>query len=391
MPKVTINDLRADEADLIAIRHDLHQHPELGFQESRTANIVADYLKNIGLEVHENIGGTGVVGVLRGGNDGPQILLRADMDALPIAETSQHNYSSKNDGVMHACGHDGHTTMLLGAAKCLASMGGLHGTVYFLFQPNEEHGLGASAMLNDGVLRDFPADEVYAIHNLPGAPLGEFSTRVGNICASETLFDITIQGQGGHASMPQVGVDAILVGADLVTSLQTIVARKMAPNAGCVVSVTEFETDGGRNILPGRAVLRGDTRARTPADREEIERFMRQICAGVANVHDVEIDVKIWTEFVETINAQAPCDAAMAAAQGLGLNTIPDRAPMSFSEDFAHFAAAKPGCFVLMGNGTDGSNGQPLHASDYDFNDDALIIGAAFWARLAQDRLSKPK
>ena len=389
MSAIILDDLGALKAELVSFRRDLHAHPELGFQEERTSQKVAEALVAAGLEVHQNIGGTGVVGILRQGNGGASILMRADMDALPITEMSDHGYVSQINGVMHACGHDGHTTMLLGAAKYLAQNDTFNGTAYFLFQPNEEHGLGAQAMLADGVLDNYPADEVYAIHNLPGAPLGQFSTRVGNICASETLFEITIKGQGGHASMPQVGVDAILVGAELVTTLQTIVARKMAPNAGVVVSVTEFITDGARNVLPGNATLRGDTRARTPKDRENIAKFMRQICQGAAVTHNVEIDVNIWTEFIETTNSEAPCNAAMTAAAGLGLDTIPDRPPMSFSEDFAHFAAAKPGCFVLMGNGETGPHGQPLHANDYDFNDDGLVIGAAFWARLVQERLPK--
>ncbi|WP_298907504.1 amidohydrolase [uncultured Aliiroseovarius sp.] len=370
------------------MRRQFHRQPELGFQEERTKARVAEHLRSLGVEVHE---GVGVVGVLRKGTGNRAIGLRADMDALPILENTTHDYPSETPGVMHACGHDGHMTMLLGAAEQLAKDAVFDGTIVFLFQPNEEHGLGAQAMIDEGVLTRFPVDEVYAIHNLPGAPVGQVSTRPGLICSSESLFEITVQGQGGHASMPQVGVDAITVGAELVTALQTIVARKLAPGAGVVVSVTEFVTDGQRNVLPGQAVLKGDVRARAPEDRLAVERFMRQITDGVAAAHGVTATVQFKTEFIETINADGPTEAVCRAAKATGCDVIPDRQPMSFSEDFAHFAAAIPGCFLLLGNGTDGAHGQPLHASDYDFNDALLPIGAAFWTQLVQDRLPPRK
>jgi len=262
-----------------------------------------------------------------------------------------------------------------------------NGTVVFIFQPNEEHGLGARAMIDEGILERFPVEEVYAIHNLPGAPQGQISTRYGQICASESLFEITVNGQGGHASMPHVGVETITVGAELVLALQTIVSRKLAPSSGAVVSVTEFITDGQRNVLPGQTILKGDVRARLPKDRKEIERFMRQISAGIAQSHGVHIEVAFNTEFIETINESAPTDAVVRVGENTGLETIGDRAPMSFSEDFAHFCAAVPGCFLLLGNGETGPHGRPLHATDYDFNDALLPIGTQFWANLARDRL----
>ena len=371
-------------ADLQTIRQAFHQEPELGFQEVRTKAKVAELLRSYGLEVHV---GAGVVGVLRAGTGNRAIGLRADMDALPILETSTHDYLSQTPGVMHACGHDGHMTMLLGAAQILAADPGFSGTVVFIFQPNEEHGLGAQAMLEEGILDQFPIEEVYAIHNLPGAPVGQVSTRTGLICSSESLFEITITGQGGHASMPQAGRDAITIGAEIVQALQTIVARKLAPGAGAVVSVTEFLTNGQRNVLPGHATLKGDARARSPEDRDQIEAFMRQIAAGIAAAHGVEVAVDFRTEFIETINAPEPAQAVVRAAQAQGLETIPDRTPMSFSEDFAHFTAAVPGCFLLLGNGEDGPHGQPLHSSDYDFNDALLPIGASLWTALVRDRL----
>lgn len=369
---------------LTALRHAFHRHPELGFAEDQTRATIAARLKELGLEVHI---GVGVVGILKAGKGNRAIGLRADMDALPISETSTHAHVSENPGVMHACGHDGHMTMLLGAAELLAADGGFDGTVVFLFQPNEEHGLGAQAMIDEGVLERHPVEEIYAMHNLPGAPLGQISTRPGLICSSESLFEIKVLGQGGHASMPQAGRDAISIGAEIVQALQTIVARKLAPGAGAVVSVTEFVTDGQRNVLPGIATLKGDVRARNPEDRKNIAGLMTQLAEGIAAAHGASADVSFKTEFIETINATSPTEAVIRTAQGAGLETIPDREPMSFSEDFAHFSAAVPGCFLLIGNGQSGPHGQPLHASDYDFNDALLPIGAQFWADLVRDRL----
>lgn len=373
---------------LTALRHEFHKHPELGFEEVHTKARVARHLTDLGLEVHT---GVGVVGVLRVGSGNRAIGLRADMDALPIHETSTHSYSSKTPGKMHACGHDGHMTMLLGAAERLAQNPCFDGTVVFLFQPNEEHGLGAKAMLDEGVLETFPIDEVYGIHNLPMAPLGQVSTRTGQICNSESLFEISIEGQGGHASMPQAGVDAITVGAELVQALQTIVSRKLAPGSGAVVSVTEFLTDGQRNVLPGRATLKGDVRARTPEDRASVEHFMRQISKGIATAHNVRVSVDFRTEFIEALNASAPVEAVYRAGEAAGLDVLKERAQMSFSEDFAHFSNAVPGCFLLLGNGKTGPHAQPLHSSDYDFNDALLPIGAEFWVQLVQDRLPQRK
>lgn len=373
---------------LTQIRQDLHRHPELGFKEQRTKSIVADFLRKLGIEVHQ---GAGVVGVLRSGNGTGAIGLRADMDALAIHETSSHDYRSTNTGVMHACGHDGHTTMLLGAAERLAKDMDFNGTVVFLFQPNEEHGLGARAMIDEGVLEQFPIDEVYAIHNMPGQPLGHVSTRTGLICSSESLFEIEIIGQGGHASMPQVGVDVITVGAQIVSDLQTIVSRKLAPGAGAVVSVTEFLTDGARNVLPGTATLKGDARARTSRDRDAIERHMRNIVSGCETAHGITAKVHFDTGFIETINAPEPTMAAARTARAMGFQADSSCAPMSFSEDFAHFCVQVPGCFLMMGNGDAAEHGRPLHSSDYDFNDALLTKGADFWAALVRDRLPKQK
>lgn len=370
--------------DLEKIRHDFHRHPELGFQEVRTKQKLVEILKTLDIDVHE---GAGVVGVLKAGSGNRAIGLRADMDALPIMEKSTHDYVSATAGVMHACGHDGHMTMLLGAAMELSRNRDFDGTVVFIFQPNEEHGLGAKQMISDGMLEQFPIDEVYAIHNLPGAPTGQVSTRDGLICASESLFEITINGQGGHASMPHVGRDAITIGSELVQSLQTIISRKLAPGAGAVISVTEFITNGQRNVLPGQAILKGDVRAQNPDDRIKIEGLMKQMVTGICTAHGVSSHFDFRTEFIETINATAPTMATVRVAQQMGLDTIANRKPMTFSEDFAHFNEAVPGCFFLLGNGEAGAHGQPLHSDDYDFNDDLLGIGTKLWSAIVRDRL----
>jgi amidohydrolase len=376
--------LRHNSTHLQDLRRDLHRHPELGFKETRTKAKVATFLRKAGLDVYE---GHGVIGLLRAGTSTKAIGLRADMDALPIIESSRHDYCSRNTGVMHACGHDGHMAMLLGAAEALSKDRAFDGTVVCLFQPCEEHGLGARAMIDEGILDSFPMDEIYAIHNLPGAPVGQISTRVGQICSSESLFEIAIHGQGGHASMPQVGRDAITIGAEIVNALQTIISRKIAPGAGAVVSVTEFLTDGQRNVLAGNVTLKGDVRTKNPEDRQMIAGLMDRLVNGIAHAHGVTASLKFDTEFIETINSEVPTNAVVHVASQLNLDVQPNREPMSFSEDFAHFCAAVPGCFLLLGNGETGAHGQPLHASDYDFNDALLPIGVSFWTQLVKDRL----
>ena len=370
---------------LTTLRRNFHQFPELGFCEDQTKHTIAKFLRNLDFEVHE---GCGVVGALRNGKSNRCIGLRADMDALPILETSDHEYASQIKGAMHACGHDGHMAMLLGAAQRLTEKLDFDGTVIFIFQPNEEHGLGAKAMIDEGFLKKHPIDEVYGIHNLPGAPIGQISTRPGLICSSESLFEIKIKGQGGHASMPHLGQDTITIGAEIIQALQTVVSRKLTPGCGAVLSITEFFTDGQRNVLPGHASLKGDVRARSREDRDQIESFMRQICKGIEISHSVSIKFTFDTQFVETVNALGPTNSVVRVSETLGLETIPNREPMSFSEDFAHFSNAIPGCFFLLGNGEEGKNGRPLHSSDYDFNDQLLPIGADFWAALVRDRLS---
>jgi len=376
---------------MIGWRHDFHQHPELGFNEHRTAGKIAELLAGFGVEVHAGLGQTGIVGVLQRGNATRSIGLRADMDALPITETGDVSYRSANDGVMHACGHDGHTSMLLGAAKHLAETGDFNGRVVFIFQPNEEFGLGAAGMLDDGLFDRFGVDEVHGMHNIPGMATGTFASRANAITASESLFEIEISAHGGHAALPHMGVDAIMVGSEIVGALQTIVSRKLNPSLNGVVSVTEFESDGRRNVLPGNAVLRGDARALSPEVNQATEMHMRRIVDGICAAHGVVATVSYDTIFPATINAASATRSAVQAAQALvGDDRVDGDCPAKlFSEDFAHLAAARPGCFMLMGNGTQGAHAKALHSSDYDFNDAALVPGSSYWVTLVEQQLGE--
>ena len=378
---------RALQAEMQAWRRAFHARPELEFDLQWTSDQVADLLTSFGLEVHRGLGRTGVVGVLQKGNGARSIGMRSDMDALPISEANAFDHRSQNDGKMHACGHDGHMAMLLGAARHLAGDGDFNGRAVFIFQPNEEFGQGAAEMIADGLFTQFPVDEVYGMHNMPGLPVGHFETRAGPMTASEALFEIEITARGGHAALPHMGVDAITVGSEIVGALQTIVSRKLDPAQNGVVSVTGFVTDGRRNVLPGRAVLSGDCRALTPAANEVIEARMRQIVAGIAAAHDVTATVRYDTIFPPTINAPTPAARAVRAAGGVADHIDGDCPAKLFSEDFAHMAAAVPGCFVLMGNGTEGGHARPLHSADYDFNDDGLVAGSSFWVSLVEQQL----
>ena len=366
---------------LTELRHEFHQYPELGFQETKTKTKIAKFLRAKGLEVIE---GVGVIGVLKSGSGSKTIGLRADMDALPIQETSKHAYSSKHPGVMHACGHDGHTTMLLGAAEELANSLDFDGTVIFIFQPNEENGLGAKAMLNEGILSSFPISEIFALHNLPGTETGRIITRKGLICSSESLFEISLKGQGGHASMPHVGRDTISVGSEIIQSLQNIISKKLAPGSGSVLSVTEFTSDGARNVLPGNSLIKGDVRSRNKEDRLEIKRLMGTLVEGISDAHEITGEVYFETEFVETINSSDQTETVIAVAEELGLSLDGNCEPMSFSEDFAHFSNVVPGCFFLLGNGQTGCVSSPLHSSSYDFNDELLPIGVKIWSKIVR-------
>lgn len=368
-------------------RRDLHAHPEFGFEEKRTAAFVAGKLREFGLDdVTEGVGGTGVVGTLKRGTGNRAIALRADMDALRITEQSTAPYRSGNPGVMHACGHDGHTAMLLGAAKLLAGEGGFDGTVRFVFQPAEEWGKGALAMLDDGLMQRFPFDEVFGLHNMPGLPIGHFETRVGPVMSAEDNFEIVLSGLGGHAARPHSGNETLVAACALVTNLQTIVSRRLSPADIAVVSVTELITDGTRNALPGLARILGDARSFRPEVSAEIERQMRIIAEGTAAAYNVTAEVNYTREFVPLRNDAELVDAAFAAAGNVFEpgNIAVAREPMTASEDFARFLDHVPGCFVFLGNGEASA---PLHNSSYDFNDDGLLFGTNFHAAIVRQRL----
>ncbi|TGQ83439.1 MAG: amidohydrolase [Mesorhizobium sp.] len=380
-------DRDALKLEMTGWRRDLHAHPEFGFEEKRTAAFVAAKLREFGLDdVAEGVGGTGVVGTLQRGNGNRAIALRADMDALRISEQSTAPHRSGNPGLMHACGHDGHTAMLLGAAKLLAGEGGFDGTVRFIFQPAEEWGKGALAMLDDGLMQRFPFDEVFGLHNMPGLPVGHFETRAGPVMSAEDIFEIVLKGLGGHAARPHSGQETLVAACALVTSLQTIVSRRLSPADIAVVSVTELITDGTRNALPGFARVLGDARSFRPEVSAEIERQMRIIAEGIAAAYNVAAEVNYTREFVPLRNDAELVDAAFAAATTVFEpgNIAVAREPMTASEDFARFLDHVPGCFVFLGNG-EGS--APLHNSSYDFNDDGLLFGVDFHVAIARQRL----
>ena len=372
--------------EMIAWRRDLHAHPEFGFEETRTSAFVADRLREFGLdEVATGIGGTGVVGTLKRGNGNRAIALRADMDALRIPEQGEAPYRSQNPGVMHACGHDGHTAMLLGAAKLLAAEGGFDGTVRFIFQPAEEWGRVGLAMLEGGVLERFPFEEICGLHNAPGLAGGHFQTRAGAMMSAEDNFEIVLRGVGGHAARPHAGSETLVAACAVVMSLQTIVSRRLSPTSVGVVSVTELLTDGTRNALPGEARILGDARSFSPEVSADIEAQMRLIAEGTARAYNVDHAVSYTREFVPLLNDPALTEEALGAARDLlgAENVAVVDEPFTGSEDFARFLDHVPGCFVFLGNG----DSAPLHNPRYDFDDAGLIHGARFHAGIVRRRL----
>ena len=382
--------LQARIGEFVALRRDLHQHPELAFEEHRTAALVADKLAGWGYEVTRGIGGTGVVGRLVRGTGPRRLGLRADMDALPMQEGNHFAHRSTSPGRMHACGHDGHMAMLLGAAQLLVARRNFSGTVRFIFQPAEEHGRGAAAMLDDGLLQRFPMDEIYGVHNMPGLPAGHFATRVGGLMASEDNFVIRITGRGGHAARPHMTIDPLVIGAEIVLALQTIVARAVDPRHPAVVSCTEFITDGIRNAIPTQVTIKGDTRSYSPEVQALLEQRMRELCQGICQAHGAQCELSYTHEFAPTVNWPQGVAVAVRAAQAVvGAERVDaDTPPMMASEDFGRFLQHLPGAYVFIGNGDGDSPGAvPLHNARYDFNDDIVPLGARFFAELVSTRL----
>ena len=372
-------------------RHHLHRHPETGFNEMKTADYIATILGAMGLQVHRGLGGTGIVASLTLGDGKGVIGLRADMDALAITEAAETRpHQSQTPGCMHACGHDGHMTMLLGAAQLLLERRNFKGTVRFIFQPAEEHGRGAIAMMKDGLFERFPVDEIYGVHNMPGMPAGQIAMRSGGIMASEDNFVIRISGRGGHAARPHMAIDPLLVGAQIVVALQSIVSRSVDPGQSAVLSCTEFITDGLRNALPSHVTIKGDTRSYTPQVQALLERRMREICNGICSAHGAVCEVEYTHEFAPTVNWPNCVEVALQAATAVvGKEHVEaEVAPMMVSEDFGAFLKVVPGAFVFIGNGDGNSAGAvPLHNAGYDFNDRVLSIGARYFAEIARVRL----
>ncbi len=356
---------------------------------SATAAALAERLRGAGLTVTTGVGGSGVVATLQRGQGNAAIGLRADMDALPITERNDCAHRSTVAGKFHGCGHDGHATMLLGAAQALTAGEAFDGTIHFIFQPDEENGRGAQAMIDDGLFERFPMDAIFGLHNLPGLPVGTFATRTGAFTAFEEIFTIDVEGRGGHASSPQHAIDPLVIGSEIVLALQTIVSRALSPGEFGVVSATEFITDGARNILPGHVTIRGDTRGYDDAVGATIERRMRALVDGIAAAHGARARLHYEREFEPTVNTTTEVRQCADAARGISGATVDDaHAPMGFSEDFARFLRHRPGCFMLLGNGTEAPYNAPLHNPRYDFNDAALPWGIEYWTRLVRARLA---
>jgi len=371
-------------------RRDIHAHPELGFEETRTAGLVAERLAAFGLEVHRGVGKTGVVGVLRAGNSGRSVGLRADMDALPIQEANTFAYRSRHDGRMHACGHDGHTTMLLGAAKYLAGTRAFDGTVNFIFQPAEEGIGGAKAMIDDGLFERFPCQAVFGMHNRPSLPVGSFAVRAGPMMAGGGFFDIRITGKGAHGARPETGVDPVIVAAHIATALQTIVSRNVPPVETAVVSVTKIQGGDAYNVIPQSALLAGTVRAFSRQVMDQIGAAVQRIAKGVAEGLGAKAEVDLRWSFAPTINdAQEAEFAAQVCAELVGKGRVERNPPLIMaSEDFSFMLEKVPGCYVNIGNG-EGESGCEVHNPGYDFNDRALPLGVGFFARLVETRLRK--
>jgi len=385
----TIEQIGPLHAEMTAWRRDIHAHPELGFQETRTAGLVADRLTAFGLEVTRGVGRTGVVGTLRAGSGRRAIGLRADMDALPIDEANTFSHRSRNAGVMHACGHDGHTAMLLGAAAWLARTRRFDGTVHFIFQPAEEGLGGARAMVDDRLFERFPCEAIFGMHNRPSLAVGRFAVRAGPMMAGGAFFDIHVTGKGTHGARPEAGVDAALAAAQIAVSLQSIVARNIAPVETAVLSVTRLHAGDAYNVIPQTATLGGTVRAFSRDVMRGVESAMRRVATNTAAAFGASADVDFRELFAPTVNDPAEAEfAARICSELVGAENVDRQPPLIMaSEDFSFMLERVPGCYLNIGNG-DGAGGCEVHNPGYDFNDAALPLGAAFYARLVETRLA---
>jgi amidohydrolase len=384
-----IDAIRRDHAALTAIRHDIHAHPELGMEEHRTADLVASKLEEWGIEVHRGVGKTGVVGVLRNGDGNRAIGLRADMDALPMQEQTGLPFSSTVPGKMHACGHDGHTTMLLGAAKYLAETRNFSGVVHLIFQPGEEGCGGAQAMLGDGLFDRFPCDAIYGMHNRTGMEIGAFAVRPGPTMAGGAFFDITVEGKGSHGARPEESIDPVLTACHIATAMQSIVSRNLSPRDAAVVSVTKVVGSDAYNIIPQSAMVSGTARFFTREVGATIEASMRRLAEGVAAGFGATATLDWRLIFAPTHNAAEPTEAVKTAVADLvgEANLATDKPPVMGSEDFSFMLEKVPGAYLNVGNGP----GFSPHHPGYAFNDDAIPYGAALYARLIELGMPKPE
>ncbi|MBR0898089.1 MULTISPECIES: M20 aminoacylase family protein [Bradyrhizobium] len=379
------------QPDIQAWRRDIHENPELLYDVHRTASFVADRLREFGCdEVVTGLGKTGVVGVIKG-NKGPAkgdvkvIGLRADMDALPIHEETNLPYASKTPGKMHACGHDGHTAMLLGAARYLAETRNFAGDVAVIFQPAEEGGAGAAAMIKDGLMDRFGIEQVYGMHNGPGIPIGSFAIRPGPIMASTDEVNINIEGLGGHAARPHKCIDSVMVGAQLITALQSIVSRSVDPLDSAVISICEFHAGNARNVIPQTAVLRGTVRTLTPEVRQLIEKRIGEVVKGVAQLTGARIDLDYKRGYPVTVNHPSQTEFATRIAREVaGDGNVHTMPPLMGGEDFSYMLEARPGAFIFCGNGDSAG----LHHPAYNFNDEAIVYGTSYFVKIVEDALA---
>ncbi len=380
--------------DIVALRRDLHAHPETAYEEIRTAKVVADYLTACGIEVHTGIAGTGVVGVLKCGTSNKAVMLRADMDALPMNEDNTFEHRSTVPGKMHGCGHDGHTAMLLAAARHLQQAGGFDGTVYFVFQPAEENGgAGARAMMKEGLFERFPAQAIFGIHNWPGMPAGSFNVCAGPLMAAANAFKITITGRGGHAAAPQDCADPVPALFAIGNAIQTILTRSKRPLDAAVISITQVQAGGNAtNIIPGSCWLGGSVRAFSADVVDLIERRLNEIAAPIAQAHGCVADIHFERRYPALVNTSAETEFCLdVMREVVGEKHTHVVEPVMASEDFAFFLEGKPGCYVFLGAG-DGDHRHAghglgpcaLHNGSYDFNDNLIPVGAAYWIRLVQ-------
>ncbi len=376
--------------DLTNWRRDIHAHPELGFEEQRTSDLVAQKLAEFGFEVHRGIGRTGVVGRLRAGNSPRSIGLRADMDALPIEEATNLAYRSRHARRMHACGHDGHTAMLLGAARYLAETRNFDGTVHLIFQPAEEGLGGGRAMVEDGLFDRFPCEAIFGMHNRPGLAVGKFQIRTGPMMAGGAYFDIAVTGRGAHGARPEAGIDPVIIASHITTALQTIVSRNVRPLDTAVLSVTQIHAGDAYNVIPEQAFIRGTARAFAPETLALIEQNMGRIASGVASGFGATAELDFRILFPPLVNDAAEAEfIAETAAELVGADNVNrDGNLVMASEDFSYMLNRRPGAYIQIGNG-DGPGGCEVHNPGYDFNDAALPFGASLFARLAERKLAR--